>query len=208
MPATAGVRHVLLDADGVLQTGPRDPFDVLRSWAGERAEELAQELWALEQPALRGDGDFAAVVAEVVPRHADADPDEVYAALWEEIEVCEESLALVRALRASGVGVHLGTNQHRERGDRMRHVLGYDDLFDVSCYSWEMGVAKPDPAFFATAVDRIGAAPGEVLFVDDRVDNVEAARAVGLVGVHWDLAHGHEVLRRELGGHGLEVPLA
>jgi FMN phosphatase YigB (HAD superfamily) len=31
------------------------------------------------------------------------------------------------------------------------HSAGYDALFDVSCYSCDLGVAKPDPGFFAAA---------------------------------------------------------
>jgi putative hydrolase of the HAD superfamily len=46
-------------------------------------------------------------------------------------------------------------------------VLGYDALFDVSCYSWELGARKPHPAFFAEAVRRVGANPAAILFIDD-----------------------------------------
>jgi putative hydrolase of the HAD superfamily len=59
----------------------------------------------------------------------------------------------------------------------MRKVLGYDALFDVSCYSCDLGVAKPAPAFFAEAARRIGADPSAILFVDDSAPNVDGARA-------------------------------
>jgi len=52
--------------------------------------------------------------------------------------------------------------------------------------SEEMGVAKPDPEFFARALELIGgAAPGDVAYVGDRVDNdVLPAAAAGLLAVH------------------------
>ncbi|MBF4160287.1 HAD family hydrolase [Nocardioides acrostichi] len=201
------VRHVLLDADGVLQLSPRDPLGVIAAWVGgrERAEELGRQLWAGEKPSLRGEGDFLDVVGEVVPRYGEVDPQEFYDALWGRIEVDEDSLTLARRLKDAGYGVHLGTNQHRQRGTRMRTELGYDDLFDVSCYSWELGVAKPEPAYFDLAVERIGAEPHEVVFVDDVEANVEAARSVGLLGVHWHLDRGHHALRTALAALGVEA---
>ena len=202
------VDHVLLDADGVLQRSPRDPIGLLRGWVGERAEELAHALWAAERGPLRGEGDFLEVLERVVPTYADVAPGVLYDALWRDITVSPESLALAGRLREAGLGVHLGTNQHRQRGEQMRTELGFDEHFDVSCYSWEMGVTKPDPAYFETAVARIGAAPDEVLFVDDVLANVESAREVGLRAVHWHLDQGHAVLVDALAAHGVEVRAA
>ena len=45
--------------------------------------------------------------------------------------------------------------------------------------SGEEKIAKPDPAIFALACRRAGFGPGELLFVDDSVVNIAAARALG-----------------------------
>ena len=87
----------------------------------------------------------------------------------------------------------------------MREVLGYDGLFDVSCYSWELGAAKPDPAFFAEAARRIGSAPAEILFIDDSTANVAAARQAGLAAEQWTLDDGHEALHDLLARHDVRV---
>ena len=199
------VRHVLLDADGVVQHGVRDPFGLLRRWAGDRAEDLGRALWAAERGPLRGEGDFLEAVDRVVPSYADVDPRELYASLWGDITLSEATLALIDRLRAAGLGVHLGTNQHRQRGEHMRTTLGFDRLFDVSCYSWELGTKKPETDYFEIALERIGAPGDEVLFVDDMEANVEAARAAGLRAEHWHLDRGHDLLRELLAGHGVEV---
>jgi hypothetical protein len=54
----------------------------------------------------------------------------VYRDVWHRIEVVDESVALVGSVRRAGYGVHLGTNQERERGEHKRDALGYDALFD------------------------------------------------------------------------------
>lgn len=85
----------------------------------------------------------------------------------------------------------------------MREVLGYDALFDVSCYSWELGARKPHPEFFAEAARRIGADRAAVLFIDDSAGNVTAARDVGLAAEQWTFADGHATLLGLLAKHGV-----
>lgn len=43
-----------------------------------------------------------------------------------------------------------------------------------------MGLAKPDPEFFRAILNATNFAPGQALFVDDKPQNVEAARSVGM----------------------------
>jgi putative hydrolase of the HAD superfamily len=200
------IRHVLLDADGVVQTLP----DLRRSataieLVGERADALLDDLFAAERPTLVGDGDFLPQLTRILLEHGiDAEPVGLYGVLWNAIQPSVEVLDLVARLRGAGYGVHLGTNQHRERATYMRTVLDYDAAFDVACYSCELGAAKPSRDFFVRAVALIGAAPGEVLFVDDSPVNVEAARAAGLVAEHWDLAQGLTALEGLLAARGVE----
>lgn len=200
------IRHVLFDADGVLQRPPADWRAPLAEMLGERAEEFVHRVWALEDPMLRGEGDFLEVLAEVLDDlGVRATAAEVHTAAWCAIELDPMSIALVQATRTAGYGVHLASNQERHRAAHMRSALGFDDLFDVSCYSYDLGHAKPSPAYFEAALTRIGIEPAEALFIDDRAANVEAAREVGLAGVHWHLDQGHDALRTELAGFGVVV---
>lgn len=59
-------------------------------------------------------------------------------------------------------------------------LCGLGDAFDLVVGSADIGAAKPDPTAFAAATDGLGV-PGErSLFIDDRQQNVDAARAVGM----------------------------
>jgi putative hydrolase of the HAD superfamily len=199
------VRHVLLDADGVLQTVPGGWVAAVEPFAGERALAFPEETWTEELPALRGDGDFLAEFARAVERHGlDIDVQEFYAAVWNAIEVSPDMVDLVHRLRAAGYGVHLGTNQESHRAAYMRTRLGYDELFDVSCYSCELRAVKPERHFFERALALIRAEPGEVLFVDDNIANVEGAREVGLLAEQWDLEQELPALLGLLGTHGVK----
>ena len=73
------------------------------------------------------------------------------------------------ALRTHGWRIVLAGNQPARRASQLRALdLPVDDLVT----SDELGVAKPDPAFFAAVLARIGVDdPARVLYVGDRVDN-------------------------------------
>ncbi|GAA2881742.1 HAD family hydrolase [Nonomuraea rubra] len=63
--------------------------------------------------------------------------------------------------------------------------LGLTYFADDVVSSARVGVAKPDPRIYEIAAERAGAEPGRCLFVDDRLPNVEAARALGMTGIHY-----------------------
>lgn len=200
------IRHVLLDADGVLQDLPGGWFERLRPWLGDRSEEFIKQSWIDEVPCLRGEGDFF----DHLERHlaaydVDVPVRELFDAVWTSIELVPSSIELVHRLRAAGYGVHLGTNQERHRAAYMRTTLGFDELFDVSCYSWELGAVKTEASYFEQAVALISAEPGEIVFVDDRIENVETARTVGLAGVHWTFLEGLDEIESRLAEHGVRV---
>ena len=211
---TTDVRHVLFDADGVLQHLPGGWYAAAAPFLGDLTEDFLRDAWAAEVPLLTGgDGDFLAILTGLLEDHgATGSADEVYTAVWNAIVTNQETAEVVRRVRAAGYGAHLGTNPARHRGSFMRAGLGYDDLFDMSCYSYDLGVAKPDPEFFRRCAERIGADPGEILFVDDSARNVAAARSVGMTALHWsfdpaaEADHtGHDALVGELAAHGVHL---
>jgi putative hydrolase of the HAD superfamily len=74
---------------------------------------------------------------------------------------------------------------------------GILQLFDVVVCSGDEGVAKPDPAVFERTLARLDVAPAEAVFIDDSPGHVQAARALGLHGIHFTTA---EALAEELDG--------
>ena len=88
-----------------------------------------------------------------------------------------DALPAVQALCAAGYRVAIIANQPAIRGPELR-TLGFDP--DVMAMSQEMGVYKPDPAFFARVLELVGNPdPPAVAYVGDRVDN-DVLPALGL----------------------------
>ncbi len=59
------------------------------------------------------------------------------------------------------------------------------DAFDVVVGSAYEGVMKPAPAIFRAALDRLGVAADEAVFIDDFAHNIAGAEAVGMAGIHF-----------------------
>jgi putative hydrolase of the HAD superfamily len=102
-------------------------------------------------------------------------------------------VAFVRRLRRAGIRTALLSN-----ADSVLHHSAWEELFDAIVLAGAVGVAKPEPQSYLAAVDRIGLAPSQCVFVDDLRRNVSGAVAVGMVGVHhssaWDTVKELEIL--------------
>jgi putative hydrolase of the HAD superfamily len=82
-------------------------------------------------------------------------------------------------LRGRGLKIGVLSNTLPSIG-RTLSAVGLDDLVDVALATCTLGVHKPEAQAFLLAADALGVAPGEVLFIDDKAENVEGARAVGM----------------------------
>jgi HAD superfamily hydrolase (TIGR01549 family) len=98
---------------------------------------------------------------------------------FEERDLYVDAKPTLDALRAAGFRLAIVANQPANRTDELR-FLGV--RADVMAMSEEMGVHKPDPAFFKQALELMGnPAPGLVAYVGDRLDNdVGPAAAAGM----------------------------
>ena len=195
-------RAVVWDIGGVLVD-----WQPHLAWAPELGEAGAREFMArVAFPALnlRGDGGarFADLAAEL------ADPEDAarlaaYPSLYARTVQGRVlgSWEILDSLIAAGTPVHAITNWSAETwlaGLSVHPRLG--EVFGTLVVSGREGVMKPDPAIFRLLCDRAGLAPGDCLFVDDGLHNVEGARAAGMEGHHFRSAEG---LRADLAGRGL-----
>jgi putative hydrolase of the HAD superfamily len=200
------VTAVLFDADGVLQRPSRDWWTQLGSLVPADGEAFIADLMAAEKPSLVGKGDFRDAVADVLRRWNS--PVSVEEALepWSWFVAEPEVVSLISGLRAAGVGCHLATNQHAHRRAIMQDERGYGAWFDQTFYSCDLGLAKPDPAYFRAILGSLDLPASSVLFIDDNVANVAAATSVGLQAELYDLSAGVPALADLLRHYELPVP--
>lgn len=104
--------------------------------------------------------------------------------LWSRLD--PDAPGLLRDLTNAGLRLAVVSNADgrvREQLDRLGLLPWFDPVVD----SHEVGVAKPDPAIFRFALDRLGVPPAEALYVGDMLDtDVLGARRAGLAAVLYD----------------------
>ena len=106
---------------------------------------------------------------------------------------------LVAELHAAGVSQLGLTNWSHELYPAAPRRYPVLDLLDDVVVSGTEKVAKPDPAIFEIAVARAGLPPADLVFVDDKHDNVASAIEFGLDGILFTGADDLRVALRERG---------
>ena len=197
---TAGIDAILFDADGVVQNTDEKWFYAMTALIGTDDEEQVRrflgDIMTAEHSSLTGREPFRGPLGAVLTRWRVEMPAAEVLRLWQHIDVDRAVVGAIQGLRAEGVRCALATNQHPERAAYMRENLSYTGLFDDLFYSCELGVAKPDPAYFTEAARRLGSEPARTLLLDDNADNVAGAKEAGLVAELFATGGGRAELDR------------
>jgi putative hydrolase of the HAD superfamily len=88
---------------------------------------------------------------------------------------------LMRTVRKAGFRTCLLSNSWG-RVDYPREI--FPELFDAWVISAEVGMRKPEERIFRHAAGLLGLPPEQCVFIDDIEANIDAATALGMVGVH------------------------
>lgn len=197
MGSRSGIRGVIFDFGGVLWNMRGDVSRELEAAHGLSHGSLFQTLYRTPtwEALQRGQGDREAWLLEahqLLEARAGRPLPQLHAAWRAAQGPISANIELARALRPAYTTGVLSNADASLRG-RLRDGLGIHDLFDDIVCSAEVGIAKPDPAIYRLAADRLGLAPEACVFVDDAEANVQAAGTVGMRGVLFRVELGHDL---------------
>jgi putative hydrolase of the HAD superfamily len=98
--------------------------------------------------------------------------------MW--LRVNHETLALARQIKAHGVRIAILSNMPHDLLAYVRREFQWLKEFEVKIWSCEFGSTKPDTAIYHHCLNALGCPAERTLFFDDRLNNVEAARSLGM----------------------------
>jgi 2-haloacid dehalogenase len=126
---------------------------------------------------------------------------EAFFARWQETvgEPIAESIDIFRTLRQRGIRTYALTNFSAETYPLAVARFPFLNDFDGTIVSGIEGLIKPDPAIYQLLMQRHAIEPSRAVFIDDRLENVEAARGLGLRAIHFVEAMALRPALRELG---------
>lgn len=91
----------------------------------------------------------------------------------------------IEHLRAAGKRVAMLSNMPRDLGDALKTRTHRLATFDFVTLSYEVRAAKPEPAIYEHCLEGLGLPPEKVLFLDDRIANVQGAELLGIRGLQF-----------------------
>ncbi|GHF20008.1 haloacid dehalogenase [Kordiimonas sediminis] len=151
--------------------------------------------WHTHHDRGRTFADGVAILSEQFPQYADL--IELYDTRWTETigDIIGGTVDVLNELADRGVPVYALTNFSAEKWPDFERDNAFARRFHGVLVSGAEKLVKPDPAIFALTVERFGLTPEKTLFIDDRDENVVAAKALGMQGHQFT---DPLLLRREL----------
>lgn len=197
----------MFDYGGVLSQQPADEdVALLAGVAGVSVQKLMDRYWESRRAYDVADLDVVAYWQQVgrglgrsYTSAQIAELSRLDSSMW--LRLQSGTVALARDLAAAGVPLALLSNAP---ADVAAAVSELPELarFEHLIFSCELKSGKPDPACYQAALATLGASAGDVIFIDDRAENVAAAVELGLRSVQFTTpAAAREALRH------LGVPL-
>ena len=181
---------VLFDYGRVISDPPPErDVAALATAAGAEVPALLEVYWswrpAYDLAELDARGYWRQIGMRLGRDYTDADISELVrldSECW--LHLADGTVALVEELAGAGRRLALLSNAPTDVAAAVSG-LPLARRFEHLLFSCHLSAAKPDPRCFALALDWLGASPDEVIFIDDRPDNVAAAARLGISSVHF-----------------------
>ena len=191
-PQDQRIEAVLFDYGQVLSQGPNAiAWERLRQTIGVTPEVFHTAYWTHRHAYDRGNLNGTVYWNQVAqtagqPGLSDDQLETLYhadVALWTDLN--EPMVAWARDLQRRGIRTGILSNI----GDRMetgiRKSFDWIGGFDHCTWSHQLNLAKPELGIYHHAATGLATAPEHILFIDDRLENIAAARAVGMAAIHY-----------------------
>ena len=204
--------HILFDVDGVLiKNFHVDPQKAYLWWLDPAhklldADLMNQHFFKPRWPAIMtGRKDVLPELAAALSEMKAPISAEDYLAHWlkADSKVNHELFTALRQLPRDKVKLSLATNQEHKRADHLWHALNFKADFDERFYAAQLGIMKPDVAFFKEVAQRLDIkADDTVLYFDDTKACTDAAAQLGWQCVNYsELEHfsDHPLIRELIG---------
>lgn len=184
------IKNIIFDLGGVLVHW--DPLNLYRKIfkkekkAVEFLETVCTYEWNLEQDRGRTIAEANRLKINEFPEYA----SEIcaYYDRWEEMfdgSIRANVQVMQHYLANDKYRVFALTNWSRETFPIALKLFPFFGDFDGAVVSGEEGVIKPDPAIYQLLLNRYSLKPEESVFIDDRIENIEAAQALNFHGIHY-----------------------
>ena len=146
--------------------------------------EVCNDQWNVQQDAGRS---IAEAELELIPKfpHYEKEIKMYYKNHRKMIRgVFEESVNILKKLKDKNYDCYVLSNWSAETFEGMTDDYPFLKLFDGLLISGEDKLIKPDHAIYQLARDRFNLNPEETVFIDDKLENIQAAQKMNFKTIH------------------------
>jgi 2-haloacid dehalogenase len=184
------IKAIIFDFGGVLLNW--EPRNLYRRYFPDQPQAMDDFLakvdfynWNAQQDKGRP---FAEGIAELSARFPQyADLIQAYFENWEAsiTGAIEGTVDIFGKLKGKGYRLYGLSNWSAETFPRARQIYHFFDWFDDIILSGDVRLNKPDPAIFNLLLNKIRLSPSECLLIDDSQANIDSAKNLGFVTIHF-----------------------
>lgn len=174
------IKTILFDYAGVL-TPVNNNFDFAKKHSkrfGLPAEEIMKityENWSETALGKLECGIFWGEIAKKL----NINPNELRSLVIDTFPLDRRMIEIVKKAKKTHTTV-LFSNQIKDWIEQVLNENNINNIFDHIINSYNVGARKPDKKIFFEAISRTGSRPEEILFIDDSLENIEAAKEIGI----------------------------
>ncbi|MBC8257954.1 MAG: HAD family phosphatase [SAR324 cluster bacterium] len=107
----------------------------------------------------------------------------------------DETVEVLAELKKNKIPLFVLSNWSAETFPKAEVLFDFLNWFDGKIISGEIGKIKPDPEIYNILLNTFDLIPQNTVFIDDKLENVEAATNLGMHGIHF---HSADLLRNDL----------
>ncbi len=101
--------------------------------------------------------------------------------MWSDVN--QEMTEWLARIHSRGIKTAILSNMQTDMAAHVRKNFAWLSHVDHQIFSCELRAIKPDPVIYRHSLSLLRIAPSETIFVDDREENIQAARAAGIQGI-------------------------
>lgn len=199
------IRAVLFDY-GMVLSAPPDPaaWQRMRQIIGFDEQTLHRGYWAFRHEYDRGDLTGLAYWEQVAAEGGTSlAPDQVTELIEADIDLWtrlnEPMVSWAQRLQRAGIRTGILSNIGDAMADGLLNKFDWLQDFHHCVWSYRLRVAKPEAAIYKAAAEGLATPAENILFLDDKVENIQAAHAAGMNAIQYA---DHDSFEREMVAHG------
>jgi putative hydrolase of the HAD superfamily len=180
------VKTILFDYAGVI-TPVSNNFDFARKYSKrfsltpKELMKMSYENWSETATGKLDCGSFWGQIASKL----DINPVELRNLVVETFPVDKRMVELIEKTHFNYTTV-LFSNQIEDWIEKVLEDNNLRNVFDYLINSYIVGARKPDKKIFNEAIRQTSTIPEEILFIDDSIENIEAAKKIGINTIHFE----------------------